>query len=92
LLEQGTPITGASARVVGNSFIFAVSETADQEGAGAQELLDHDFIDLAIIYGTGQRAIITFEKDAAAARLFSDVFHAWRRLDRELGPIAGSGS
>ena len=34
-------------------------------------------MDLAIIYATGKRAIITLEKDANAETMFKEVFEAW---------------
>jgi hypothetical protein len=34
-------------------------------------------MDLALIYATGKRAIITLEKDSAAVTLFNDVVGAW---------------
>jgi hypothetical protein len=91
-LEQGTPIIGASARVMANSFIFAVSETADEDDAGARQLIEHDFIDLPIIYETGMRAIVTFEKGEEATRLFRDVFAAWGDPFRQPVTVARSGS
>jgi hypothetical protein len=34
-------------------------------------------MDLAIIYATGKKAIITLEKDDKAQQLFNDVFATW---------------
>jgi hypothetical protein len=34
-------------------------------------------MDLALIYASGKRAIITLEKDATAEALFTEVFGAW---------------
>jgi len=34
-------------------------------------------MDLALIYATGKRAIITLEKDPAAVALFNEVLAAW---------------
>jgi hypothetical protein len=34
-------------------------------------------MDLALIYASGKRAIITLEKDAEAEQMFKDVFAAW---------------
>lgn len=76
-LVQGQPLVGASARVVGNSFLFALSAAPEDQKANSELLSSRKWMDLALIYATGKRAIITLEKDAAAERLFSDVVGEW---------------
>ena len=76
-LVQGTPLVGASARVVGNSFLFALSAAQADLTNNSALLTDRKWIDLALIYATGKRAIITLEKDQAADALFREVFAAW---------------
>ncbi len=76
-LVQGAPLVGASARVVGNSFLFALSAAAEDSTANANLLTTRKWMDLALIYASGKRAIITLEKDAAAEQMFKDVFAAW---------------
>ena len=76
-LVQGTPLVGASARVVGNSFLFALSASPEDLSNNASLLTDRKWMDLALIYATGKRAIITLEKDSAAQELFTEVFTAW---------------
>jgi hypothetical protein len=78
-LVQGSPLVGASARVVGNSFLFALSSTPADITANKDLLTSRKWIDLAVIYATGKRAIITLEKDAKAEALFTDVFTAWNK-------------
>ena len=76
-LVQGTPLVGASARVVGNSFLFALSASPDDMKVNADLLTTRKWIDLALIYATGKRAIITLEKDEAAMKLFASVIKTW---------------
>ena len=78
-LVQGTPLVGASARVVGNSFLFALSSSAADTATNKDLLTSRKWIDLAIIYATGKKAIITLEKDDKAEGLFNDVFGAWAK-------------
>ena len=80
-LVQGTPLVGASARVVGNSFLFALSAAPEDATTNVGLLTTRKWIDLALIYASGKRAIITLEKDDKAQKLFSDVFASW-------GPVA----
>lgn len=76
-LVQGTPLVGASARVVGNSFLFAMSASPQDMSNNSSLLTTRKWIDLALIYATGKRAIITLEKDSAAETLFAEVFDTW---------------
>ena len=76
-LVQGTPLVGASARVVGNSFLFALSASPEDLSNNNSLLTTRKWIDLAVIYATGKRAIITLEKDATAEAMFNEVFAAW---------------
>jgi hypothetical protein len=76
-LVQGTPLVGASARVVGNSFLFALSASPEDITANSRLLMSRKYMDLALIYATGKRAIITLEKDPAAVTLFNEVVGAW---------------
>jgi hypothetical protein len=78
-LVQGTPLVGASARVVGNSFLFALSASAQDSATNNDLLTSRKWIDLAIIYATGKRAIITLEKDEAADKMFREVFAQWAK-------------
>jgi hypothetical protein len=77
-LVQGTPLIGASARVVASSFIFALSAGGDDEAANLELLTSRNWIDIAVVYATGKRAIITLQKDPATNRLFDSVFETWR--------------
>ena len=78
-LVPGTALVGASARVVGNSFLFALSESSADTANNVGLLGSRKYVDLALIYATGRRAIITLEKDEAAIALFTDVIDAWGR-------------
>ena len=76
-LVQGAPLIGASARVVGNSFLFALSASAPDVANNVNMLVQRKWMDLALIYATGKRAIITLEKDADAQALFGEVVQSW---------------
>ena len=78
-LVQGAPLVGASARVVGNSFLFALSASPEDVTANNNLFTSRKWIDLAVIYATGKRAIITLEKDSAAETMFTEVFAAWSK-------------
>jgi hypothetical protein len=66
--EQGAPVEGATARVIGNSFLFA----AEQNG-NVDILTTGNWIDFAIIYATGQRAILGLGVDETARDALADM-------------------
>ncbi|ODT78236.1 MAG: hypothetical protein ABS76_24845 [Pelagibacterium sp. SCN 64-44] len=76
-LVPGTALKGAAARVVGNSFLFALSASPDDVTSNSGLLQARRWIDLAVIYGTGRNAILTLEKDEDAQVLFDRVLAAW---------------
>ena len=76
-LVQGTALVGASARVVGNSFLFALSAAEQDQRANLDLLENQKWMDLALIYASGRRAIITLEKDDAAQTMFREVLATW---------------
>lgn len=76
-LVPGTPLVGASARVVGNSFLFALSASPNDLSTNTDLLGRRKWMDLAVVYGTGRNAIITLEKDEEAQGMFNEVFTAW---------------
>jgi hypothetical protein len=78
-LVPGTQLIGASARVVGNSFLFALSSSPADEATNRDLLTSRKWLDLAVIYATGKRAILTLEKDDKAQALFTQVFDAWAK-------------
>lgn len=76
-LVPGTPLVGASARVVGNSFLFALSASEADSQTNVDLLENRKWVDLAVVYGTGRNAILTLEKDETAQALFEKVFGVW---------------
>ncbi len=76
-LVPGTALSGAAARVVGNSFLFALSASPGDLASNTDLLRSRRWIDLAVIYGTGRNAILTLEKDEDAQVLFDRALAAW---------------
>lgn len=77
-LVPGTALAGAAARIVGNTFLFALSAAPDDLTANTGLLDTQRWMDLAIVYGTGRNAILTLEKDEEAQALFDTVLAAWQ--------------
>lgn len=78
-LVQGTAMVGASARISGNSFLFAMSAADQDKNSNLALLSSRKWLDLAMLYSTGKQAIITLEKDEAAQALFKEVMEIWQQ-------------
>lgn len=78
-LVQGKPLVAASTRTAGNQFRLLLSDDAQGAEANRHLLATQKWMDVAVIYATGKRAIITLGKDALAERLFQDVLLEWTR-------------
>ena len=74
---RGQPLIGASAKVADGFFWIALSggrsRRRDQRRADAGA----GWIDLPLVYDTGQRAILTFEKGTPGERVFEKALAAW---------------
>jgi hypothetical protein len=75
--ERGQPLVGAAAKVADGFFWIALSATDADVAQNLQLLRERSWIDLPIVYETGQRAIITFEKGTPGQRAFDSAFAAW---------------
>ena len=76
---RGQPLIGATAKVAGRSFWIALSALDADVQSNLSLLKDRDWIDLPLVYDTGQRAILTFEKGIPGDRALSQAMTAWAR-------------
>jgi hypothetical protein len=74
---RGQPLIGASAKVADGFFWIALSSADTDVTSNVQLFRDRDWIDLPIVYETGQRAILTFEKGTPGQRVFERALAAW---------------
>lgn len=75
--ERGQPLVGAAAKVADGFFWIALSSAKVDVDRNMTYLRDRSWIDLPLVYETGQRAILTFEKGAAGERIFERALSAW---------------
>lgn len=78
-LAQGIPLSGASVQVTDNVFLFGLSAEPDALERNLDLMGSRHWFDIAIVYQSGERAILTLEKDAAAAELFDAVMADWQK-------------
>jgi hypothetical protein len=75
--ERGDTHIGAAAKVADGFFWIALSAAQADIERNLQLLRERSWLDLPLVYETGQRAILTFEKGAQGAEVFENAFAAW---------------
>jgi hypothetical protein len=75
--ERGEPLIGAAAKVADGFFWIALSAAEADVARNLRLLRERPWIDLPIVYETGQRAILTFEKGPQGTEVFENAFAAW---------------
>ena len=68
---RGQPLIGATAKVADGFFWIALSALPADVESNMQLLKERDWIDLPLVYETGQRAILTFEKGTPGDRVLA---------------------
>jgi hypothetical protein len=74
---RGQPLIGASAKVADGFFWIALSGVDRDVATNVALMKDQGWIDLPLVYDTGQRAILTFEKGTPGERVFEKTLAAW---------------
>ena len=74
---RGQPLVGAAAKVAQGFFWIALSANQHDTASNLALLRTNRWIDLPLLYGTGQRAILTFEKDDLAESAFEQAIATW---------------
>jgi len=72
---RGTPLIGAPAKGT-QGFVFVLSNDPADLNANLS-LLKQEWLDVYVVYGSGQRAVISFEKGTPGQRVFDKAFAAW---------------
>jgi hypothetical protein len=74
---RGQPLVGATAKVADGFFWIALSALPADVDSNMALLKDRGWIDLPLVYDTGQRAILTFEKGTPGDRALAQAMTAW---------------
>jgi hypothetical protein len=74
---RGQPLVGAAAKVAPGLFWIALSANQHDTASNLTLLRTSAWIDLPLLYGTGQRAILTFEKGELGESAFEQAIAAW---------------
>lgn len=75
---RGSPVSGLPVRVRENLFLIGLSSLKGDVDRNTELLLHKNWLDLALTYADGQRAVISFEKGGAGAQAVQSAFTQWR--------------
>jgi len=75
--SRGKPLAGVAVKVSSGFFMFGLSAVDADRQRNLQMLKDEGWIDIAIYYSSGERAILAVQKGQTGVRVFNDVFAAW---------------
>jgi hypothetical protein len=75
--QKGTPLAGTPTKVVDGLYWIALSGVPREVQSNASIMRSSSWFDLPLLYKSGQRAILTFEKGAAGREVFDKALAAW---------------
>jgi hypothetical protein len=76
-MVRGTALKGLGVKVTDNYFMVGLSSDDAIMTTNVRLLKERPWIDIAVVYSDGKRAIVSVEKGASGARAFAAAFAAW---------------
>jgi hypothetical protein len=74
---RGVALSGASVKVLPGSFVVRLLPTQADSARNLKLLRERSWLDLAIVYADGKRAIMAISKGSSGERLFYEALAAW---------------
>ena len=75
--QKGAALVGTPTKVVDGLYWIALAGGKDEAAANIATMRQSNWFDLPILYKSGQRAILTFEKGPQGQEAFDKAFAAW---------------
>lgn len=75
--QKGAALVGTPTKVVDGLYWIALAGGKDETAANVATMRKSNWFDLPILYKSGQRAILTFEKGPQGQEAFEKAFAAW---------------
>lgn len=75
---RGSPVSGLPVRVRDNLFLIGLSSLRNDIDRNTDMLLHRNWMELAVKFSSGSRAILNFEKGAAGTQVLEKAFAQWR--------------
>lgn len=73
----GQALIGAPVKIAEGFFLIALDDSAAALAANTQALQQGNWMDIPVVYKTGRRALLSFEKGIPGEKIFNDVFEEW---------------
>ena len=74
---RGTSLSGLAVKVTTGYFLIGLSSADQDIQKNVQLLKERGWLDVAIVYNDGRRAILAMEKGTPGERAFQSAFNAW---------------
>lgn len=76
--ERGAPLSAINSALGDNLFVAALSNVPVEVERNTDLILNRSWIDLPVLFTSGRRGIITFEKGVSGAQTLADAFGRWQ--------------
>lgn len=76
--ERGAPLSAINSALGDNLFVAALSNVPVEVERNTDLILNRSWIDLPVLFTSGRRGIITFEKGVSGAQTLADAFARWQ--------------
>lgn len=73
----GSPLVGIPAKIADGFFLIALSDAPAETQANLNLLARQNWLDIPIVYQSGQRALLSLEKGIPGDRVFQEALQAW---------------
>ncbi|QUS55205.1 hypothetical protein [Pseudovibrio brasiliensis] len=76
--EAGDPLDGAAVKVSDTLFWIALSDSNEEKAKNLQRLAEREWIDVPLLYNSGRRAMLTFEKGTTGNKVVAQAIKSWK--------------
>lgn len=76
--ERGAPLSAINSALGANLFVAALSNVPVEVERNIDLILNRSWIDIPVLFTSGRRGIITFEKGVSGSQTLADAFGRWR--------------
>ncbi|MIL09661.1 hypothetical protein BZU93_27765, partial [Salmonella enterica subsp. enterica] len=75
--QPGSPIIGLPAKIGDGFFLVALNNSKAEIDANMNLLQRQNWLDIAVVYKSGRRALVTMEKGVPGEKVFDEAMKAW---------------
>ncbi|KZK88218.1 hypothetical protein PsW64_00779 [Pseudovibrio sp. W64] len=76
--EAGDPLDGAAVKVSDTLFWIALSDSDEEKAKNLKRLAEREWIDVPLLYNSGRRAMLTFEKGTTGNKVIAQAIKSWK--------------